>query len=228
MKINYLKELSVQIKALLLTKSLAYTQSAFAQFLINIYFWRITGSVSFLVLFNITFEVGHVFASWIAGKICKEHDRFLPLRVSMILQLLYLAFIIYLKVDVANYIIPVAILGGLAHGAYWFADDLLKLDLTNPENRLKFVAVHRIIKDGIGSLIPLVASIIVAVQLGTEQAYVSIFILAIIFSALVFVSSFFISEKKKFISEKFSVIKASGELFKDQNIRLAFIGNGLS
>lgn len=228
MQIKYLKEFTTQIKALLLTKALAYTQSAFAQFLINIYFWRITGSISFLVLFNITFEVGHVFASWIAGKVCKEQNRFLPLRASMILQLVYLAFIIYLKADVVSYIIPIAILGGLAHGAYWFADDLLKLDLTNLENRLKFTAVQRILKDSIGSLIPLMASIIVATQLGTERAYASIFILAIIFSALVFISSFFISEKKRFISEKFSVVKASCELFKDQNIRLAVIGNGLS
>jgi YQGE family putative transporter len=225
---DYFKNFQRPLKAFLLTKFFAYAQMAFAQFLINIYFWRITQSIPFLVLFNIVFLICHTLTYIPAGKIAKEYNRFLPMRIGAILQLIYLFLIVYLKGDIVHFIIPIAIIGGIGHGAYWFSDNLLKFDLTNPENRLKFTASYQIIQSIANSILPLLATILVVAGGGVFQSYARIFILAILFSLLVLVSSFFISKKNRFDTQKLALRLVSKDLWKDSNIRIACIGTALS
>lgn len=228
MRFDYLKNFGQPLKAFLLTKFFGYTQQAFAQFLINIYFWRITHNIAFLVEYNLISDFALVLVYIFGGKIAKEYNRFLPLRIGSVLQAVYLALIIFLKNDIVLYIIPVAIFVGIAQGAYWLSDDLLKLDLTNPNNRLKFSASFRILQSTANSVVPLIASILVIADGGLFHSYSRIFILAIVFTIFVFISSFFISQKKKFESSKYDFIGVSRELVKDKNIRIALIGTGLS
>ena len=216
------------LKAFLLTKFFAYSQAAFAQFLINIYFWRITQNIEFLVLFNTVFLVCRTLTYIPAGKIAKQYNRFLPMRLGVILQLVYLFLIIYLKGNVVHFIIPIAVVGGIGHGGYWFSDNLLKLDLTNPDNRLRFAASYQTIQSIATSIFPLLASVLVVTEVGVFNAYSRIFILAILFSLLVFFSSFFVSPKNKFNNEKLSLGPALKELWSDTNIKIACFGTALS
>lgn len=227
MNASHVHDLPRPLKAFLLTKFLAYAQFAFAQFLINIYFWRITQDIPFLVLFNTVFFTAHALTYIPAGKIAKEYNRFLPLRIGMVLQLAYLLLILFLKEDVARFIVPVALIGGISHGAYWLSDNLLKFDLTEPENRLKAGAGYEIMHSIANSILPLFASILVAADGGVFHAYSRIFVLAILFAALVFASSFFISKDKIFYRTKLRFFSASKELLMDRNTRIACIGNAL-
>lgn len=223
-----INDFSKPLKAFLLTKFFGYSQQAFAQFLINIYFWRITHNITFLVEYNVISDIVMVLAYIFGGKIAKEYNRFIPLRVGSILQVVYLTLIIFLKDGIVLHIIPIAILVGIAQGSYWLSDDLLKLDLTNPNNRLKFSAAFKILQSTANSVVPLIASILVIADGGLFYSYGRVFTLAIVFACLVFISSFFISEKKKFESSTYDFIGVSRELVKDKNIRIALIGTALS
>jgi len=209
------------LKAFIFTKLFAYTQSAFAQFLINIYFWRITKNIPFLVLYNVIFLLFHTLTYLPAGKIAKERNRFLPLRFGVILQIAYLLLIIFLRGNIVHYIIPIAIIGGIAHGAYWFSDNLLKFDLTHPENRLKFTATCNIMQSAANSVVPLLASILVVADGGIFSSYARVFILAIIFAGLVLASSFYIPAKKKIDSSPFNFFVSARKLLRNRNIRIA-------
>ncbi len=225
---SYLKHFNKHLKSFLVTKFFAYSQEAFFKFLINIYFWRITNDISFLVLYNILFEVAHGLTYFPAGKISKEYDRFLPLRLGLILQFVFLGLILYLKEGVTQYIIPVAIIGGIAHGAYWSSDNLLKFDLTNPKIRLKFTAIHHILKQIAYALIPLIASILVITNGNIISSYAEIFIASLVFIALALISTFFISKRNNFAQKSYAPVKTAFALLKNRNIRIACISTFLS
>ena len=225
MNLNYTKDFQKPQKAFLLTKFLAYSQFAFASFLINVYFWRITEDVSFLVLFNIIFYLFHALTYIPAGKVCKEWNRFIPLRIGAILQIVYLVAILIAKERITEFVIPIAIIGGIAHGAYWSSDNLLKFDLTSPDNRFKFLAVGETLKNVAGLFMPLIASIIVIIDGGVFSSYSRVFLLAIFFSILVLVSSLFISSNKKFKSDQYDLWRVSKKLLGNKNIRIACFVN---
>ena len=213
---------SKQLKAFLTTKLFAYSQSIFAQFLINIYFWRITQNIHVLVVYNVIFAIAHVIIYLPAGKLGKEYDRFLPLRIGVVAQLLYLFLILFLGSNVISYIIIIAIIGGIADGMYWSSDNLLKFDLTEPDNRLKFTSAYQILKSIAGSLLPIFASIIVVTNDGgVFSEYGRVFIAATICAVLTLVSSFFISDTKRLESEQFRFFCTARRLWRDKNIRIA-------
>ena len=221
MSLNYIKDFQKPLKSFLIMKFFAYSQSAFARFLINIYFWRITGNISFLVLFNVVFYLSHTLTFIFAGKINKEVNRFASLRIGMILQIVYLFLILLIKDRIVEYIIPIAIIGGIAYGAYWSSDNLLKLDLTAPKNRFKSETFYEVLKNTARLLIPLIASILVVTDGGIFHAYSKVFIMALVFAVLVLISSFFISPEKKFKAGKYDLRNTFKKLWSDKNIRIA-------
>ncbi|MFA6524179.1 MAG: MFS transporter [Candidatus Paceibacterota bacterium] len=228
MTFSYTKNFPKSLKVFLLTKFFAYSQSAFAQFLINIYFWRITKNIPFLVLFNIFFCISHTLTYFPAGRIAKIYNRFLPMRIGTILQIFYLLLIIFLKENIVYFIVPVAIIGGVAHGFYWFSDNLLKLDLTTPDIRLPFTAIYTIIHSMANSIIPLLASILVINDGTIFHSYSRVFILGILCALVVFILSFFISSKKKFDVPLLNFRNVSKRLLKDRNVRIACVSTALS
>ena len=226
---EYLKCFSKSLKAFLVTKFFAYGQEAFLKFLINIYLWRISNDMSFLVLYNIIFEISHGLTYFPAGKISKEYDRFLPLRTGLVLHCVFLGLILFLKESIIQYVIPVAIIGGVAHGAYWSSDNLLKFDLTNSNNRLKFTAVHHILKQTAQALIPLIASILVVAKNGAVViSYAGVFVASLIFTVLSLISTFFISKQNHFSQNSYTPLKTALVLLRNNNIRVAGISIFLS
>ncbi len=223
--IFYIKDFSKSLKVFLSTKFFFYTQTAFSQFLINIYFWRITHNIGFLVEYNVISDFILALSYLPFGKIAKEKNRFLPFRIGIILQLVYLFLILYLKGSVINFVIPISILFGLAQGGYWLSDDLLKLELTDPENRLRFNSAINILENIAKSIIPLFASILVVSDGDIFHSYSRIFYLAIIFSLFVFISSFYISDKNTFKTNKFNFLRACKDLLRDRNTRIASFSN---
>ncbi|MEA2701808.1 MAG: transporter, family, putative transporter [Candidatus Parcubacteria bacterium] len=209
-------------------KLFAYSQSAFAHFLINVYFWRITEDIQFLVLFNITFAASHALVYVFAGKVAKEFNRFIPLRVGVVIQIFYLGLVLVLGESVVPYIIPIAMLGGIADGLYWSSDNLLKFDLTEPDNRLRFGALQQIARSVTGALLPLAASVLVVTGTGGLEAYGKVFVAAMVCAGLVFFTSFFISPERTKGSGRFRFLVTIKRLWKDRNIRLASYATLLS
>ena len=220
---SYILEFPRSLKAFLVTKLLAYTQSAFAQFLINIYFWRITQDVKVLVIFNIVFAVAHVIAFMVAATSSKKHTAVLSLQIGTLLQILYLLSVLFLQDSIVTYVILVAMLGGIAHGAYWFSDNLLKFDLTNPDNRLKFTGAYQSVKSAAGAIVPFVASLLVLSGGDVFHSYARVFIAAIICTLLVLAVSVLTLQTSTTADTNFAFVTHSKKLWHSKNIRLACI-----
>lgn len=226
--LDYVRDFSSHLKAFLITKFLVYSQEAFIQFFINIYFWRMTHNIPFLVLYNVVYLICQLIAYFPAGKISKEYSRFVPLRAGLVLKFLFLMLILFLKGSIVDYIVPVAVIGGLGAGLYWSSDDLLKFDLSNPNNRLRFAAVFTILSQIASSMMPLIASLLIVMNGDGVVSYSNIFLASMLLTCLALASTFFISKKDRFRSKEYSFSKAARALWKDRNIRIACISTTLS
>lgn len=191
---SYIHTFPKNLKTFLGTKALAYTQSAFAKCLINVYFWRVTSDISLLVLFNVLYALAHAVIYVPAAKYAKETNPMLPMRAAVAAQLVYLGTIMVVGNKIAIWIVPIAIIGGVADGAYWLSDNMLKFDLTTPDNRIQFTAAFQAMKNLVGMAIPPVAAIIVAASAGTT-GYTYLFIAAIACSIGVLEATFFLSKQ---------------------------------
>jgi len=221
-------KLNKHIKAFLVTKFFAYSQQAFFGIFINIYLWRLTNDISILVFYNIIFTLFHGLAILPAGKIAKEYNRFLPLRLGLIIQIFFLSLILYLKEDIISNLILVGILGGIGHGLYWASDDILKFDLTNPSNRLSFTSTFHILKNFAKGLIPLFASYLIVKNGELISSYHTIFLCAFIITLLSLISSFFISNVKQFKTQDYNFFNTSLNLLKNKKIRIILYSTILS
>lgn len=213
-------------------KFFAYLQNSFALVLINVYFYRITHDLSVLIVFNIAFDLAHTFAYLGISKISKEFDRLLPLRFGVLCQLSYLTMILYLGSSVSDYVLLLGILGGVADGTYWQADNLLKMDLTTPDNRLRFTTMFGMIKSVVNTIIP-PAAVFLIVSSGHADsitgAYVPVFVASMIGAGGVFVLSFLLPpDLARYSFRKYSFWPVAKTLWCDRNIRLACYSTLLS
>ena len=219
---DYLDAFSKPLKAFLAAKLLAYVQASFAQFLINVYFWRLSHDIRLLVAFNVAFAAAHLVSYVLAGRWSKARGGLVAMRVGAVLQIAYLALVASLGGSVLSYIAVVAVVGGVADGMYWASDNLLRFDLTSPDNRLKFVEAGQIAKTLAGALVPLAASLlVVAGGAGIAAGYDRVFIAAAVSSAAVFAASYLIRDGVRAADVKLRLRSSSIRLWKDRNIRLA-------
>lgn len=182
-----------ETQSFLLVKALYYVQSGLFGVLIHIYFWRITENLETLVLYYCLFYIAHATVFVWFGRYTKCRNRFLGLRLGMILQMLFFIVLLVTGDAIASWIPFVAILGGIANGIYWNADNTLKIDLTTEENRLQFSGIHNALKYGIGALAPLAAAAIVIQSENVITAYAPVFLIALLCTILCITMTFRIS-----------------------------------
>jgi len=220
------------LRAFLGLKAFAYVQSSFAQVLINVYFYRLTHDLGVLVTFNLVFDIAHTVVYLAVSQLSKEYDRLLPLRLGVVCQLAYLATILHLGSSVSHYVLLLGILGGAADGAYWQSDNLLKLDLTTPDNRLRFTTTFGMIKSSVGTFVPPIAALLVVSAPGTAAvsgAYAPVFLAAMAGAAGVLAMSFFLPPDRTHRSvRQYKFWPVARSLWKDRNVRLACYSTFLS
>lgn len=221
-------KLSKKAKRFLGTNFIAHLEYAIIRLFINIYLWRITEDLFFLVVFNLIYEVSRVLAYIPAGKISKEYNRFVPLRIGFFLQFFYLLFLVFLREQIITYFVVVAILGGVSRGIYISSDNLLKFDLTNPKNRLEFSSWGFILKHLAYGITPLFVGFLIVINGGDVYiSYTRIFVLGMIIAFSGFVSTLFISKEKTLTNEKYSLIKASKKFLKRKEVMIGATSNFL-
>ncbi|PCI25658.1 hypothetical protein COB57_00350 [Candidatus Peregrinibacteria bacterium] len=212
--------LTTSLKVFLFTKLFAYSQQAFVGIFMNIYLWRMTNDFYTIAFYNIIYSLFHGIAIIPSGKIIKEYNRLLPLRLGLLLKAIFLSLIIFLQQDIIQHLGMVAAVGGIANGLYWASDDTLKIDLSTPENRLTFASAARIAKYFSKGLVPLIAGYIIIKNGEALSSYSSIFVYAFVITFISLISSFFIVGKSNSITEKYRFFSISSQLLKNKKIRI--------
>lgn len=93
---------------------------------------------------------------YLLGFLFKKHNIANIYRVGIIFKCVFVLAIVFLKQDIKNYLIPIAIIFGIAEATYWGSCDNLIAYVTNNKNRLNYITSRRVVMTLTRIIMPLV------------------------------------------------------------------------
>ena len=206
---------TIDIKRLLISHGIFISGRVFFEIFLNVLIWKQTGSFVLLAWFNIAYLLMHTVFFHIFAVMVKKGKVHL-IRISALLgfTITYL-IIFFMKGNIVNHVIPIAIVIGIFNGMYWISYQILRFDLTNNENRGNYTGFESGISTLVDILMPVLGGAIVVVNF-FGNGYPNLFL----FGTLFFLTSLFVGNVKFPIYDvpKFHFRKTFLMLWKDKNI----------
>lgn len=165
--------------------------NSMAGIFLNLYLWRLTGSLWINGMYNIinysVTALGFVLGGWIA----KRRDRLVSYRFGITLFALFYLMVIAAGEQVARYYVLFALFGGIAGAFYWIGYLVLMYDVSDDRNRIHYMAMNMIFFTAAGLVGPPLAGRIISANDGLH-GYMIVFSLAFVMFLMAAVGSFFI------------------------------------
>ena len=153
----------------------------------------------------------------------KRNQKVAFLRIGISFQALYIALIMLLKEKIVNFVIPVAIIRGLADGIYYFPKNLMDTEKISNEDRQKF--------NGTISIISTISSILIPVILGfllTFYSYVSVSKIFFMLFIILYLITLGIKDDNNYTNKKIEWRRFFKLLKSNKNVRNSLLGPLLS
>lgn len=189
----------------------------FGPFLVTYFIKTSTDSLIDLSIYNILVYFFLGVLGFIIGYIVRNKFQIGMFRFGVILNFVYILFIIILKEAILDHLLILAFISGIALIAYWFPYNLfISLQVKN-KNRESYEVKRKTIS--------LITSVLTPILLGslitTTDFYLTAIIIAIISGIQIILSFFIKPEEKK--DYKFTPLKSYKTLIKNKNIFNIFI-----
>lgn len=189
----------------------------FGPFLVTYFIKTSTDSLIDLSIYNILVYFFLGVLGFIIGYIVRNKFQIGMFRFGVILNFVYILFIIILKEEILNHLLILAFISGFALISYWFPYNLfISLQVEN-KNRESYEVKRKTIS--------LITSVLTPIFLGslitTTNFYLTAIIIAIISGIQIILSFFIKTEEKK--DYKFTPLKSYKTLIKNKNIFNIFI-----
>lgn len=162
--------------------------NALAAILVNLYLWRLTSDLWVNGIFNlITLAVAPI-ASILIGKAAKQKDRLLAYRLGIYLTALFYLCILIIGERMVDWYIAFALLKGISTAFYWLGHFTMIQDVTDHDNRHRYLGLNLIITNVSMLAGPALAGVMVEWSAGF-QGYTYVYLLAFIMFAYASVNS---------------------------------------
>lgn len=152
--------------------------------------------------------------SFIVARIIKNKFRLGMLRIGIILNFLYIMFIIFLKEEIVNHLWLISILYGLSSSAYFFPYNLFIINKIDNNYRTEYTVKSKIVSSTIGILCPIILGSIITVTNYILTAVIILFI-----SLIQIILSFMINAKEEEKLSKFNLKKTLNKIKNNKQIR---------
>lgn len=167
--------------------------NSMAAIFLNLYLWRLTGSLWINGMYNIISYAVTALAFILGGWLAKKKDRLVTYRIGITLFACFYLMVIVAGEQVAHYYIWFAIFGGLSGAFYWTGYLILMYDVSTDRNRIHYIAVNMIFFTAAGLAGPPLAGWIISMNEGLH-GYTIVFSTAFVMFLLAAVGSFFVSK----------------------------------
>lgn len=217
---------------LLISSDLIYTLTAvFIETFLVAYFLKVTNenittiSIYYILVYTLL-SLGNVLMGKIIKKVPTKSKHIMSF--GIVARALFILFIVLLSNKIATNYILIAIIYAFSEILYWCAHELIYIDVTNNNNRKKYMSVKKIL----GKIINIVSPII----LGTSiefYSFTKIAIYVFILSVIQIVVTLFIKtdirieEKQKYSFKKFIEYIRNNKLEKIKKYSLSGIAYGI-
>ena len=168
------------------------TGSYFDTFFVFYFFEVANYDVIPLAKYYITTYLFIAIGFFLIRKFIKRNQKITFFRIGISFQALYIALIMILKENIINFVIPVAIVRGLADGFYYFPKNILDTEKVDNESRQKY--------NGLINIISTITSIVIPIILGvllTYYSYISISKIFFILFIVLYVITFSLKREEK-------------------------------
>ncbi|TJY44378.1 MFS transporter [Cohnella pontilimi] len=129
---------------------------------LNLYLWRLTENLWINGVFNIIVYGMTPVAFALGGWIAKKKDRMVTYRLGIVLIAVFFLIVVFAREQVVTYYPWFALFNGTALGLYWTGYLVLMYDVTNEENRAKFLAVNMIVFNSAGLAGPAISGFLIS------------------------------------------------------------------
>nr|WP_307190321.1 MFS transporter [Geomicrobium sp. JCM 19039] len=125
-------------KLLLITGGLYAMSTALSNTFVNVYLWKQTEDLMMIALYQLASVLFQPLAFFLAGRLTKQMDRTIVLRIGVIVLSLFYLTVLLLGQNASQMIVVVGALLGLGFGIYWLAFNVLTFEITEPGTRDSF------------------------------------------------------------------------------------------
>lgn len=182
------KRLSKDAVVTLVIHACYHFGASMAGVFLNLYLWRLTGSLFVNGLFMIIGFCTASIAFAIGGKIAKTKDRLFVYRVGILLTAIFYLMIIIVRESVVEYFYLFAIFNGTAGAFYWLGYLTLMYDVSTDRNRIRYLGLNAITFNAAGLAGPALAGFIIAFYQDLS-GYITVFSLALMMFIITTVGS---------------------------------------
>lgn len=155
-------DLTKDLRLLLLVGGLYSFSVALSNTFVNVFLWRQTGEFFQLGLYNLMIVLLQPLTFIIAGRIAKQVDRIIVLRLGVFILAIYYITVLASGENAGRYLLVLGALLGIGYGFYWLAFNVLTFEITSPENRDFFNGFLGILGSVGGMLGPIIAGFIIS------------------------------------------------------------------
>lgn len=217
---------------LLISSDLIYTLTAvFIETFLVAYFLKVTNesittiSIYYIIIYTLL-SLGNILMGKIIKKIPTKSKHIMSL--GIVTRALFILFIVLLSDKIATNYILIAIIYAFSETLYWCAHELIYIDVTNNNNRKKYMSVKKILSKIVNIISPII--------LGTSielYSFTKIAIYVFILSVIQIIITLFIKtdiknkEKQKYDFKKFIEYIRFNKLKKIQKYNLSGIAYGI-
>lgn len=195
------------------------TGSYFDTFFVLYFFEVANYDVIPLAKYYITTYLFIAIGFFLIRKFIKRNQKITFFRIGISFQALYIALIMILKENIINFVIPVAIVRGLADGFYYFPKNILDTEKVDNESRQKY--------NGLINIISTITSIVIPIILGvllTYYSYISISKIFFILFIVLYVITFSLKREEKYNDKNIEWRRFLKLIKTNRNIRYVLLG----
>ncbi|UOE93050.1 MFS transporter [Alkalihalobacillus sp. LMS39] len=188
------KRLSNQAVYTLINHAIFQFGNSLSIIFINLYLWRLTESLLVNGVFNLTAILSQGVATLVIGKFAKQKGHLVIYRYGIWLTALFYLGIVLTQENMVHYFIWFALFRGVSQAAYWLSYFTLAHEVSNHENRHRYLGWNQIVM-GLANLVgPAAAGFVISIN-SDLTGYSIVFSFAFLMFVIATIGSFQIKEQ---------------------------------
>ncbi|GGE18971.1 MFS transporter [Marinithermofilum abyssi] len=142
---------------LLIISGLFATATALSNTFVNVYLWKIKHDFALIGWFNWINYLAMAVTFVFAGRMAKQVDRVIAIRLGVALQALFYLSVLMLGTHAADYVFFLGSFLGIGSGFFWLAYNVLYFEITERHNRDIFNGINGLLTSVAGIATPLLS-----------------------------------------------------------------------
>lgn len=216
---------------LLIASDLIYTLiGVFSETFLVAYFLKITNkNITTISIYYILIYTLRSLGSILMGKVIKKSPNKSKqiMSLGIVTRALFILLIVLLSDKISTNYVLIAIINAISEMLYWCAHELIYIDVTNNDNRKKYMSIKKILSKVVNIASPIILGTSIELYSFTKIA-VYVFMLSIIQILItLFIRTNIKKEKRQYNFKEFSKLVKKSKLRKIQKYSLSAISYGI-